>query len=319
MKRIIAVVILILVFVIISIFWWQNGILPVNSQNNTPKIFVVKNGQGVREIANNLKQEGLIRDPVVFFLITRKGDLDKKIQAGDFRLNPSMNAYEVAVSLTHGTLDIWVTVPEGYRAEEIADILAEKIPNYDKNWRQVLNQNEGYLFPDTYLIPRDADINTIISIFKNNFQTKYDSVKSIKTNNLSDTQTLVLASLVEREAMLEEDRSLVASVIYNRLSIGMKLDIDATLQYALGYQEDDKRWWKKGLTNEDKKINSLYNTYTNPGLPPRPISNPGLSAISAALNPAQTNYLYYITDQNGKNRYATNLEGHNANIEKYGL
>ncbi len=319
MKRIIAVVILILVFVIISIFWWQNGILPVNSQNNTPKIFVVKNGQGVREIANNLKQEGLIRDPVVFFLITRKGDLDKKIQAGDFRLNPSMNAYEVAVSLTHGTLDIWVTVPEGYRAEEIADILAEKIPNYDKNWRQVLNQNEGYLFPDTYLIPRDADINTIISIFKNNFQTKYDSVKSIKTNNLSDTQTLVLASLVEREAMLEEDRSLVASVIYNRLSIGMKLDIDATLQYALGYQEDDKRWWKKGLTNEDKKINSLYNTYTNPSLPPRPISNPGLSAISAALNPAQTDYLYYITDQNGKNRYATNLEGHNANIEKYGL
>lgn len=319
MKRIIAVVILILVFVIISIFWWQKGVLPVNSQNNTPKIFVVKNGQGVREIANNLKQEGLIRDPVVFFLITRKGDLDKKIQAGDFRLNPSMNAYEVAVSLTHGTLDIWVTVPEGYRAEEIADILAEKIPNYDKNWRQVLNQNEGYLFPDTYLIPRDADINTIISIFKNNFQTKYDSVKSIKTNNLSDTQTLVLASLVEREAMLEEDRSLVASVIYNRLSIGMKLDIDATLQYALGYQEDDKRWWKKGLTNEDKKINSLYNTYTNPGLPPRPISNPGLSAISAALNPAQTDYLYYITDQNGKNRYATSLEGHNANIEKYGL
>ena len=119
--------------------------------------------------------------------------------------------------------------------------------------------------------------------------------------------------------MLEEDRSLVASVIYNRLSIGMKLDIDATLQYALGYQEDDKRWWKKGLTNEDKKINSLYNTYTNPSLPPRPISNPGLSAISAALNPAQTDYLYYITDQNGKNRYATNLEGHNANIEKYGL
>ena len=172
MKRIIAVVILILVFVIISIFWWQNGILPVNSPNNTPKIFVVKNGQGVREIANNLKTEGLIRDPVVFFLIIRKGDLDRKIQAGDFRLNPSMNAYEVAESLTHGTLDIWITVPEGYRAEEIADILAEKIPNYDTRWRQVLNQNEGDHFPDTYPIPRDADINTIISIFKNNFQTK---------------------------------------------------------------------------------------------------------------------------------------------------
>jgi len=319
MKRIIAVVILILVVVIISTFWWQNGVLPVNSQDNTPKIFVVENGQGVREIANSLKKEGLIRDPVVLFLITKQGGLDKKIQAGNFRLNPSMSAYEIAESLTHGTLDIWVTVPEGYRAEEIADILEGKIPNYDKSWRDVLNQNEGYLFPDTYLVPRDADINTIISIFKNNFQTKYDSVKSLKTNNLSDTQTLVLASLVEREAMLEEDRPLVASVIYNRLSIGMKLDIDATLQYALGYQEDEKRWWKKGLTNEDKKLNSPYNTYTNPGLPPAPISNPGLSAISAALNPAETDYLYYITDQNGKNRYATNLEGHSANIEKYGL
>lgn len=319
MKRIIAVVILILVVVIISTFWWQNGVLPVNSQNNTPKIFVVENGQGVREIANSLKKEGLIRDPVVLFLITKQRGLDKKIQAGDFRLNPSLNAYEIAESLTHGTLDIWVTVPEGYRAEEIADILEGKIPNYDKSWREVLNQNEGYLFPDTYLIPRDADITTIISIFKNNFQTKYDSVKSLKTNNLSDTQTLVLASLVEREAMLEEDRPLVASVIYNRLSIGMKLDIDATLQYALGYQKDEKRWWKKGLTNEDKKLNSPYNTYTNPGLPPAPISNPGLSAISAALNPAETDYLYYITDKNGKNRYAKTIEGHSANIEKYGL
>lgn len=319
MKRIIAVVILILVVVIISTFWWQNGVLPVNSQNNTPKIFVVENGQGVREIANSLKKESLIRDPVVFFLITKQGGLDKKIQAGDFRLNPSLNAYEIAESLTHGTLDIWVTVPEGYRAEEIADILEGKIPNYDKSWREVLNQNEGYLFPDTYLIPRNADITTIISIFKNNFQTKYDSVKSLKTNNLSDTQTLVLASLVEREAMLEEDRPLVASVIYNRLSIGMKLDIDATLQYALGYQKDEKRWWKKGLTNEDKKLNSPYNTYTNPGLPPVPISNPGLSAIKAALNPAETDYFYYITDKNGKNRYAKTIEGHSANIEKYGL
>ncbi|MBI2025924.1 MAG: endolytic transglycosylase MltG [Candidatus Levybacteria bacterium] len=319
MKRIIAVVVLLLVFVIISIFWWQNGVLPVNSQDNTPKIFSVKNGQGVREIANNLKKENLIRDPVVFFLITKRNGLDKKIQAGDFRLNPSMNAYEIAESLTHGTLDIWITVPEGYRAEEIADILKTKIPNYDESWRVILNQNEGYLFPDTYLIPRGADINTVISIFKNNFQTKYDSVKSLKTNNLTDAQTVILASLVEREARFEEDRPLVASVIYNRLNIGMKLDIDATLQYALGYSEDQKRWWKNNLSEEDKKINSPYNTYTNPGLPPAPISNPGLSALKAALNPAQTDYMYYITDSSGKNRYAKTIQEHNQNIEKFGL
>lgn len=319
MKRLYITLAILLVLFVLAFAWWRNGTSAANPKDNTPKIFVIEQGQGVRAIARNLKEEKLIKDQIVFFLLTKKLGLDSKIQAGDYRLFPSMSALEIANELTHGTLDIWITIPEGQRGLEIADTLKEKMPNYDPSWNEILEENEGYLFPDTYLVPRDADINTIISIFKNNFQTKYDSVKSLKTNNLSDTQTLVLASLVEREAMLEEDRPLVASVIYNRLSIGMKLDIDATLQYALGYQEDEKRWWKKGLTNEDKKLNSPYNTYTNPGLPPAPISNPGLSAISAALNPAKTDYLYYITDQNGKNRYATNLEGHSANIEKYGL
>lgn len=319
MKKIVVVSILILIFAVIGIFWWQNGNLAVDKNNNSPVIFVIKNGDGIREIANNLKREGLIRDPIVFFLITKQGGLDKQIQAGDFRLNRSMSALEIAKALTHGTLDIWVTIPEGIRAEEIADILEEKIPNYTENWREVLNENEGYLFPDTYLIPRDADIDLIISILKDNFQTKYESVKNLKTTNLTDEETLILASMIEREAKHEEDRPLVSSVITNRLEIGMKLDIDATLQYALGFQEDEKRWWKKGLTAADKKIESPYNTYANAGLPPAPISNPGLSAIKAALVPVKTNYLYYITDVSGKNRYSTTLEGHNENIETYGL
>ena len=99
----------------------------------------------------------------------------------------------------------------------------------------------------------------------------------------------------------------------------MKLDIDATLQYALGYQADEKRWWKKELTAQDKTINSPYNTYTNPGLPPGPISNPGLDSIKAALNPAKTDYLFYISDANGVNHYAKTMAEHNANIKKYGL
>lgn len=319
MRKLVIVSVLILIFAVFGIIWWQNGNLAVNTADKAPVIFVIKNGDGIREIANNLKKEDLIRDSVVFFLITKQGGLDKQIQAGDFRLNRSMSTLEIAKALTHGTLDIWVTIPEGIRAQEIADILEEKMPNYKEGWREALNQNEGYLFPDTYLVPRDADIDLIISILKNNFQTKYDSVKNLKTTDLTDEQTLILASMVEREAKYEEDRPLVASVITNRLDLGMKLDIDATLQYALGYQEDEKRWWKKGLTSADKKINSPYNTYANAGLPPGPISNPGLSAIKAALVPSKTNYLYYITDSQGKNRYSTTLEGHNENIKTFGL
>ena len=161
---------------------------------------MIKNGEGVREIANNLKSQGLIRDPIVFFLYTRLNGIDKQIQAGDFRLNPSMSMTQVASNLTHGTLDIWTTIPEGFRADEIADLLKEKIPSYQESWRATLDANEGYLFPDTYLIPRDADINLILSLMKNNFAKKYDSVKNSKTTNLTDAQTMILASIVEREA-----------------------------------------------------------------------------------------------------------------------
>ena len=318
MKKIIIVLVILIISSIITLFWWQNGLLPANSSNKTPKIFVINNGDGVKEITNNLKKEGLIRDSIVFFLFTRINGLDRQIQAGDFRLNPSMNTLEIANALTHGTLDIWVTIPEGVRAEEIADILKAKIPTYEESFREELNKNEGYLFPDTYLIPRDADITMILTLLKNTFATKYESVDT-SNSSFTKEELVKIASLVEREAKRDEDRPLVASVIINRLELGMKLDIDATIQYALGYQTDEKRWWKKGLTFNDLKIKSPYNTYLVAGLPPTPIANPGIESLRAAANPASTNYLFYITDGKGINRYAKDLEGHNENIRKYGL
>ncbi|PIZ99199.1 MAG: endolytic transglycosylase MltG, partial [Candidatus Levybacteria bacterium CG_4_10_14_0_2_um_filter_35_8] len=218
-----------------------------------------------------------------------------------------------------GTLDIWVTIPEGKRTEEVAEILKKNIPTFQQSWIQSLITDEGYLFPDTYLIPKDATIDLISTMMKDNFQQKFDSAKNTKITNLTDRETIIMASLVEREAKADIDRPMVASVIYNRISIDMKLDIDATLQYALGYQTDEKRWWKKELTSQDKTINSPYNTYTNPGLPPGPISNPGLASIKASLNPAKTDYLFYISDANGTNHYAKTMAEHNANIKKYGL
>lgn len=313
--------ILFLVFIIVFLgisLWWKNGLSAVNPADKTQKIFVIQKGEGVREIANKLKKETLIKNAVVFFILIKKEDMDGKIQAGDFRLSASMTAFDIAQTLTHGTLDVWVTIPEGKRAEEIAEILKTSVSSYQSFWRDELVKHEGYLFPDTYLVPKNADINLIISIMKDNFEKKFASITPNKTG-LSKEEIVIVASLIEREAKLDEDRPLVASVILNRLNIGMKLDIDATVQYALGYQENQKNWWKKELTKDDLNINSAYNTYINQGLPPTPISNPGLAVLRAVVNAPDTDYLYYISDRNGRNHYARTLEEHNKNIIKYGL
>jgi len=317
MKKISFVVILIILIVGLAAVWWKNGTSAVNRQNPAPTIFVIEKGQGIRDVANKLKQENLIKDPVVFFLLVKQLGLDGKIQAGSFRLNQTMTADEIANGLTHGTLDIWLTIPEGKRAEEIAVIL-KSIPTYQETWVERLSQQEGYLFPDTYLIPRDADIDQIVSILTNTFESKFKEVTTQNTT-LSKEEIVTIASLLEREAKLAEDYPMVSSVIANRLDIGMALQIDATVQYALGYSEEEKTWWKKGLTYEDLEINSPYNTYQNTGVPPGPISNPGLSALQAAANPATSDYLFYISDSTGHNHYAKTNEEHNANIKKYGL
>lgn len=318
MKKLGTLLVFIIVLTGALLLWWNNGLRAQAQYNKATQIFVVQPGSSVRQIANSLKKQYLIKDPVVFFLLVKKLGIENKIQAGDFRLSPSMTAEELAKNLTHGTLDIWVTIPEGKRADEVADVLKEKIPSYSPSWRTVLNQNEGFLFPDTYLIPRDATIDLIVGQMTGNFNQKFRDI-DLSHTKLSKEQIVIVASLVEREARLLEDRPLVASVILNRFDIGMPLQIDATIQYALGYQKDKKTWWKKELTGQDLKLNSSYNTYMRSGLPPTPISNPGLSVLEAVVNPTSTDYLYYISDKNGKNHYAKTLDEHNANIKKYGL
>lgn len=316
MKRIYITVAILLVLSAIALAWWINGTRAVNSKNNTPIIFVIEPGQGVRAVAKNLKDQGLIKDQVAFFLLTKKMGIDSKIQAGEFRLFPSMTASEIATEFTHGKQDLWVTVPEGQRAAEIAETLKEKMPNYEDSWDTELEKNEGYLFPDTYSFPKDAGIEMIIKAMRDNFDSKYATLDTSKTN-LTQAQVVTLASLIEREAKHDEDRPIVSSVIHNRLDEGMSLDIDATIQYALG---NSSKWWPT-LTDSGSKLvpQSPYNTYTHAGLPPGPISNPGIESLQAAINPSKTVFLFYITDSSGTNRYGRTLSEHEANIQKYGL
>lgn len=319
MKRLTVIFILIIIASFAVSFWWKDGLLPKNLLDKKTGIFVIRKGAGLKEIAGNLESEGFIKNRIIFFLYTRLQKLEGKIQAGDFRLSPSMSTSEIAQNLTHGTLDIWITIPEGKRAEEIADILQENIPNFNPSWRNTLVGNEGYLFPDTYLIPKDADISLIVSLMRGNFDKQFSKLSISKANKLTKNEIVTIASLIEREAKYDQDRLLVTSVILNRLDIGMKLDIDATLQYALGYQENQKTWWKKGLNNQDKGISSFYNTYRIAGLPPTPISSPGLASLKAVVNPSNTDYLYYMTDAKGVNHYAKTITEHNDNIRIFGL
>jgi len=303
---------------IFSFLYYKEGEMPVNKNDKTPRLFIIDKGESLNSIANKLSNEGFIRNKVVFYLIVKKLGIEKNIQAGDFRLSKSMNASQLAQTLTHGTLDTWVTIIEGLRKEEIAQELST---NFKISEIAFIEQaKEGYLFPDTYLFPANSTIDKILTIINQNFNTKFtnDLKEKGRSKGLTERQILTIASLVEKEAKLPEDKQQVASIILKRHLNDWALDIDATVQYALGYQKKTNTWWKKDLTQEDLEADSQYNTRKYKGLPPAPICNPGLDSINAAVNAdAQTPYWFYISDKTGKMHYAITIEEHNENIAKY--
>ena len=318
MKKLIILFVLLLIFSLGFYLYYREGTLPVQRGSKDSLIFVVRPGEDLNSIANNLAQQKLIRNKIIFYLVVKRFGIDKKIQAGDFRLSPAMNTEEIAKALTHGTLDVWLTIIEGMRKEEVAQVVAQNLNIPEIEFLKYAR--EGYLFPDTYLVPKTATAVGVIKIFEDNFNRRVDNelIERVKEKNLRVDQVVTLASLIEREAKFAEDRVKVAGVLLNRLDNGIKLDIDATVQYVLGYQAEDKSWWKQELSLEDLEVDSPYNTYKNAGLPPGPIANPGLASIQAVLDvDANTPYLFYISDKSGHLHFAETLEEHNANIRKY--
>lgn len=285
-------------------FFYRWLISPV-SQDATAQVFIIPAGQSTTAIANRLKQARLIKNRTIFKLLVDRQDLSAKLQAGDFRLSPSMNLTAIIDALTHGSVDYWITFPEGLRVEEFAEKLAAKSSLNQNEFILAAKSFEGELFPDTYLIPQTASVQDIVKLLTDTFVAKSPT---------QDRTAIIIASLIEREAKHEPDRGLVSSVIHNRLKLGMPLQIDATVQYVIGKPNN---WWKQDLTKIDLQVKSPYNTYLYSGLPPKPICNPGLSALKAAVNPAASNYLYYLSDSAGINHYASTLEEHNANISQY--
>ena len=298
-------------------FWWKDSISAVDVKDTAPLNFTVNSGDGVKAIAQNLFTEKIIRSPTGFYILVKILGIERELQAGDFRLTRAMDAKTIALELTHGMSDIWVTVLEGWRVEEVAAKVSKDLDIPEQEFLKYAK--EGYMFPDTYLIPRDATAGAIAKIFMDTFDKKITTElkNDIKKSGLSLQQVVTLASLVEREGKTASDRPVIAGILLNRLKADWPLQVDATLQYVLGYQPKEKSWWKKSLYDEDKKIQSPYNTYANPGLPPGPISNPGLESLKAVIYSQKSDYWYYLHDPTGGVHFGKTLEDHEANIAKY--
>lgn len=291
--------------------WFVNGVRPAND-DKILKRFVVNQGETAYQIGQNLQKTNLIKNAIAFRIYAQVTQAARVIQPGSYELPGNLWVPQIINKLLDGPTEIWVTIPEGFRREEIAnkfitslELSGEQAESFRSSFLELTQGKEGYLFPDTYLVAKEVTPQEVITLMSNNFKTK--------VNFSTTNQQITLASILERETRTDEERPIVAGILTNRINAGWPIQADATIQYVIG---DSENYWPT-VTPADLQIDSAYNTYTNTGLPPTPISNPGLSSIKAATNPSATEYWYYIHDKNGQIYYATTLEEQNANIAKY--
>ena len=294
-----------------GLVWWR-GVTGAPSQGTEELSFLITKGSGAEKVGKNLKEQGIIKSALALKIYLQMKGLATKIPPGEFKLARNLTLGELVDTLMKGPTELWVTVPEGLRREEVVEkfiegleLQGEKAVNFRNEFLAESEGMEGYLFPDTYLFPADVGASRVVSVLRSTFDMKFSD---------SSERVVILASILERETLTAKERPVVAGILMNRLNNDWPLQADATIQYALG---EPGEWWPRPLTRADLEINSLYNTYKFIGLPPGPIANPGLTSLNAAANPEETDYWYYIHDNSGVIHYAETLEEHNQNVQKY--
>ncbi|MBS4540032.1 endolytic transglycosylase MltG [Clostridium sp. D2Q-11] len=330
LKGFIGLLIIILIGGIGAKYYYEVNTKPVSTDNDIESVEVeIPSGSSTSKIASLLEENKLIRNTNVFRVVSKLKGTDGKLKAGFYNLNTGMSPGEILDELVEGGRSgktIKFTIPEGYTIEEMADKLSKEeiinretfinlTNNIDKfsedyeflNEIPEGNNMEGYLFPETYEVYADSSEEEIIRKMLDQFNSVYvEKLKGKKfKQGLNINQLITLASIVERESMVDEERSKVAEVFYNRLEIGMKLQSCATVQYILGER-------KPNLSIADTQIDSVYNTYLNTGLPPAPIATPGLEAIEATINPEEHDFLYFVLKDDGSSThtFSTNYSDH---------
>lgn len=290
------------------------------------QLFVVDSGESISEIITNLQEGNLVHSVLGAKIAFRLSGVSA-IKDGSYNISPRMDTWQIARVMGAGeTSTARIIIPEGFTTNQIAERLdaqgvitakdflfsAENFPpDFDFLKGRPNNSLEGYLFPDTYNMNKGTSADSLVRQMITNFDRRTNSLaKDIEASGYSLHEVLTIASLVEKEARTDGVRKMVAGIIFNRLNIGMRLDIDATVRYLTNN-------WKNPITSSDLNINSPYNTRKNAGLPPGPICNPGLSSIKAVLSPTDSDYFYYLHDADGNTHYAKTLAEHNVNKAKY--
>ena len=334
LKNKLLLIILIVVLALAAYFIYIKATSESVSKNSKDIFFSISKNEETEDIANNLENAGLINSSFWFKAYIKNKDLDKKIQAGEYLLSPSLSIKEIAAMLSGGQTinkEKTIKIIEGWRIDDISRYLVEnKIVNGDEfiilaktktaGWNYDFFSGapgyadlEGYLFPDTYRIFNDANANDIIIKMLNNLDNKLTSEMraDIKKSGKSIYEIITLASIIEKEVRSYEDMRIVSGIFLNRIKNGQPLESCATLAYIIGEN-------KKQYTTEDTKIDSPYNTYQNRGLPPGPICSPGLNAIKAAIYPQKTEYNYFLSRfDNGETVFSKSYQEHLNNKAKY--
>lgn len=314
-----------LIWIVFGLFYFQAS-RPV-SNNTQLQIFEIKPGMTLNKVAKKLSREGLILSSSAFQAIALLQEKQKLIMIGEYNVSPSMLPTEILQRITSGkTILHPVTIPEGYRIIEIGDILVkngladkEKFLEQTKNTKLLkeisTDSLEGYLFPETYHFGKFTDEKTIVKKMVDTFKErtlKQEFLNRAKEMGFSFHEIITLASLIEKETGKDSERKQISSVFHNRLKKNMLLQTDPTVIYAI--ENFDGNIKKRHL-----KIDSPYNTYRYKGLPPGPISSPGLKSIVAALYPANTSNLYFVSRRDGSHQFSSTLNQHNEAVQKYQL
>lgn len=312
---------------------WNAGDLtqPIDPAGSE-QTFGIQPGESVPLISKRLEEAGLIRNARTFRTYLLWTGLDTVIQTGTYRLSPAQTGREIAQTLKSQTLtDVKVGILPGWRLEEIAASLpssgldispeaflaAASVPANPPDFLPAGGSVEGFLLPGQYTLPRGTSAEQLVYLLLQNFSSSLtpELRGGFSSHALTVYQAVTLASIIQREAMMDEEMPQIASVFYNRLAINMPLQTDPTVQYALGFDAVHSTWWTNPLSLDDLKVDSPYNTYLHPGLPPGPISAPGSAALQAVAFPAQSNYYYFQArcDRSGLHNFAETLEQHQQN------
>lgn len=275
----------------------------------------VKEGQTLREVGQTLKDKHLIRSVAVFEALVRMLGNDKKIYAGEYFFSGRQNGWVVARRLAYGDFEltpIRMVFYEGLTAEQMATLLAKRVPDFDAETFLALGKpKEGYLFPDTYFILPGEDPELVLHAMQNNMEAHLEAASTtIEKFGKPLNEVITMASLLEREAPDIKSRRMIAGILWHRIQIGMPLQVDAVFPYIIGKSSLE-------LTKADLKVDSPYNTYLHKGLPPGPIANPGMNSIIAAVTPTKSSYLFYLSDKEGNFHYCATYACQLANQRKY--